>query len=179
MANYVYIATSLDGFIATPDGGVDWLDEIPNPEQSDFGYAEFMTRVDAIVMGRNTFEKVLTFGAWPYEKPVFVLSNTLKQVPDNLVDTVEIVSYGDLKTLVKQLDKRGYHHLYVDGGRTVQSFLAEDLIDELIITRVPIVLGNGIPLFGSLTRALQFEHQKTEIFNNMLVKSAYTHLREE
>ena len=95
------------------------------------------------------------------------------------MDTVEIVSNGDLKTLVKQLDKRGYHHLYVDGGRTVQSFLAEDLIDELIITRVPIVLGNGIPLFGSLTRALQFEHQKTEIFNNMLVKSAYTHLREE
>ncbi|MEM1254496.1 MAG: dihydrofolate reductase family protein [Cyanobacteria bacterium P01_H01_bin.21] len=178
MANYVYIATSLDGFIATPDGGVEWLDEIPNPDQSDFGYAEFMARVDAIMMGRNSFEKVLTFGAWPYEKPVFVLSNTLKQVPDDLVDTVEIVSNGDLKTLVEHLDKRGYHHLYIDGGRTVQSFLAEDLIDELIITRVPIVLGNGIPLFGSLTGALRFKHQKTEIFNNMLVKSAYIRLRD-
>ena len=178
MANYVYIATSLDGFIATPDGGIEWLDEIPNPDQSDFGYSEFMTRVDAIVMGRNSFEKVLTFGTWPYEKPVFVLSSTLKQVPDNLVDTVEIVSGKDLKTLVEQLDKRGYHHLYIDGGRTVQSFLAEDLIDELIITRVPIVLGNGIPLFGSLTRALRFKHQKTEIFNNMLVKSAYIRLRD-
>ena len=179
MANYVYIATSLDGFIATPDGGVGWLDEIPNPDQSDFGYGEFMARVDAIVMGRNSFEKVLTFGTWPYEKPVFVLSSTLKQVPDDLVDTVEIVSGKDLKTLVEQLDKRGYHHLYIDGGRTVQSFLAEDLIDELIITRVPIVLGDGIPLFGDLARPLRFQHQKTEIFNNMLVKNAYTRLREE
>ncbi|EKV00013.1 dihydrofolate reductase [Leptolyngbya sp. PCC 7375] len=177
MANYVYIATSLDGFIATPDGGVDWLDDIPNPDQSDFGYGEFIKRVDAILMGRNSFEKVLSFGTWPYEKLVFVLSNRLKHVPDDLVDSVEIVSGNDLKTLVGQLDKRGYHNLYIDGGRTIQSFLAEDMIDEMIITRVPVLLGDGIPLFDKLINTLQFRHNKTELFNNMLVKSAYNRIR--
>ncbi|NEZ61357.1 dihydrofolate reductase [Leptolyngbyaceae cyanobacterium CCMR0082] len=177
MANYVYIATSLDGFIATPDGGVDWLDDIPNPDQSDFGYGEFIKRIDAILMGRNSFEKVLSFGTWPYEKLVFVLSNRLKHVPDNLVDSVEIVSGNDLKTLVGQLDKRGYHNLYIDGGRTIQSFLAEDMIDEMIITRVPVLLGDGIPLFDKLINKLQFRHNKTELFNNMLVKSAYSRIR--
>lgn len=177
MANYVYIATSLDGFIATPDGGVAWLDDIPNPDQSDFGYGEFIKRVDAVLMGRNSFEKVLSFGTWPYEKLVFVLSNRLKHVPDDLVDNVEIVSGNDLKTLVGQLDKRGYHNLYIDGGRTIQSFLAEDMIDEMIITRVPVLLGDGIPLFDKLINKLQFRHNKTELFNNMLVKSAYSRIR--
>ena len=177
MANYVYIATSLDGFIATPDGGVDWLDEIPNPDQSDFGYGEFISRIDAILMGRNSFEKVLTFGFWPYKKPVFVLSNRLKNIPEDLMHTVEIVSGNDIKTVVNQLNQRGYHNLYIDGGRTIQSFLAEDMIDELIITRVPILLGDGIPLFDRLTDKLQFRHEKTEIFNNTLVKSAYSRLR--
>ena len=178
MANYVYIATSLDGFIATADGGVDWLDEIPNPDQSDFGYSEFIRHIDAIVMGRNSFKKVLTFGDWPYNKPVFVLSNTLKAVPENLVDTVEIVSGTDIKLLVHQLNKRGYQNLYIDGGRTIQSFLAEDMIDELIITRVPILLGQGIPLFGTLSNPLLFHHEKTELFHNLLVKSTYRRRRE-
>ena len=180
MANYVYIATSLDGFIATSDGGIDWLDEIPNPNQSDFGYAEFISRIDAIVMGRNSFEKVITFGFWPYdEKPVFVLSNRLQHVPQDLVDAVEIISGNDIKTVVNQLSKRGYHKLYIDGGRTIQSFLAEDMIDELTITRVPILLGNGIPLFDRLTTKLSFKHEKTEIFNNVLVKSTYSRLRQQ
>lgn len=177
MANYVYIATSLDGFIATPDGGVDWLDEIPNPDQSDFGYGEFISHIDAILMGRNSFEKVLTFGVWPYKKPVFVLSNRLKHIPENLINTVEIISGNDIKTVVNRLNERGYHNLYIDGGRTVQSFLAEDMIDELIITRVPILLGDGIPLFGRLTDKLRFRHKKTEVFNNTLVMSAYSRLR--
>ncbi|MEM7795822.1 MAG: dihydrofolate reductase family protein [Cyanobacteria bacterium P01_C01_bin.118] len=179
MANYVYIATSLDGFIATPDGGIDWLDEIPNPDQSDFGYGEFMGRVDAIVMGRNSFEKVLTFGTWPYEKPVFVLSHTLDHIPENLTDKAEIISSDKIKTLVEKLNQRGYHNLYVDGGRTIQSFLAEDLIDGMTITRVPILLGDGIPLFGKLITQLKFQHQKTELFNNTLVKSFYIRLRDD
>ncbi len=177
MANYVYIATSLDGFIATQDGGIDWLDEIPNPEQSDFGYGEFMTRIDAIVMGRNSFEKVLTFAVWPYDKPVFVLSSSLKHVPKDLVDKVEIIGNDNISTLIANLNQQGYYHLYIDGGRTIQSFLAEDLIDEMIITRVPILLGKGIPLFGNLTSALRFQHQTTEIFSNGLVKSSYIRLR--
>ena len=175
--NYVYIATSLDGFIATPDGGVDWLDEIPNPDQSDFGYAEFIKHIDAIIMGRNSFEKVLTFGVWPYEKPVFVLSNCLQNVPEELVDSAEILSGHTPRTLVNYLDGRGYHNLYVDGGHTVQTFLADDLIDEMTITRVPILLGEGIPLFGKLATQLKFQHQKTELFNNALVKSTYSRIR--
>ena len=96
MANYVYIATSLDGFIATSDGDLDWLFEIPNPQQSDYGYGKFMSNIDAIVMGRNTFEKVKTFDRWSYNKFVFVLSNSLTQVPEHLVDRAKIVS-GDIK----------------------------------------------------------------------------------
>jgi dihydrofolate reductase len=172
MANYVYIATSLDGFIATVDGGVDWLNEIPNPEQSDYGYAEFISGIDAIVMGRATFETVLTFGDWAYDKPVFVLSNSLTIVPERVTDKVEIVS-GDINKLVKQLNQQGYTNLYIDGGKVIQSFLAADLIDELIITRIPILLGDGIPLFNNLDHMLKFKHKKTEIFNNDLVKSSY------
>jgi dihydrofolate reductase len=176
MANYVYIAISLDGFIATSDGGLDWLFEIPNPEQSDFGYEEFVSGIDAIVMGRNTFKKVLTFDTWPYDKPVFVLSNTLVGVPVNVADKVEIVN-GGVRVLVGQLNKRGYRNLYVDGGSVIQSFLEEDLIDEMIITRVPILLGDGIPLFGKLTRSLKFNHKKTETLNDTLVMSYYTRIR--
>lgn len=172
MTNFVYIATSLDGFIATREGGLDWLDEIPNPEQSDYGYAEFMSSIDAVVMGRNTLEKILTLGEWPYQKPVFVLSRTLTRPPQPLSEKVEIIN-EKIKKLVADLDQRGYSNLYIDGGQVIQSFLREDLIDEMIITRVPILLGDGVPLFGPLTQRLPFKHQKTEIYNNNLIKSHY------
>lgn len=177
MAVYVYVATSLDGFIATSDGGVDWLMEIPNPDKSDYGYAEFMKGIDALVMGRNTFETVLNFGSWPYSKPVFVLSETLTEVPDSVTDKVEIIS-GPLDTLLSRLRDRGHFNLYVDGGRVIQSFLEEDLVDEMIITRVPIILGEGIPLFGRLTKRLKFEHKKTELLNEKLSKSHYARVRD-
>jgi dihydrofolate reductase len=176
MANYVYIATSLDGFIATVDGGIDWLNEIPNPDQSDYGYAEFISGIDALVMGRGTFEKVLTFGDWPYDIPVFVLSNRLTTAPEHLTDKVEIVK-GKISEVINILNQRGYSNLYIDGGKVIQSFLREDLIDELIITRIPILLGDGIPLFGKLDQILKFKHKKTETHNNMLVKSSYTRNR--
>ncbi len=173
MANYVYIATSLDGFIATSDGGLDWLYEFPNPEQSDYGYADFISKIDAIVMGRNTFEKVLTFGEWPYDQPVFLLSNSLTTLPEHILDRATIVN-GDIKKLVNQLNQQGYKNLYIDGGSVIQSFLKEDLIDEMIITLVPILLGNGFSLFGKLDRHLKFKHQKTQIYNDTLVKHYYT-----
>jgi len=176
MAVYVYVATSLDGFIAAPDGGLDWLMEIPNPDQNDYGYAEFMSGIDAIVMGRNTFEMVLTFGSWPYNKPVFVLSNSLEDVPESLAGKAEVIS-GDVQAVVSQLKQRGFLNLYADGGRVIQSFLEADLVDEMIITRAPILLGDGIPLFGSLTKRLEFGHEKTEMLNETLSKSYYTRLR--
>lgn len=173
MTNYVYIATSLDGYIATSDGGVEWLNEIPNPEQSDFGFSEFISGIDAILMGRETFEKVLSFGSWPYEKPVFVLTNSLSVIPTDLADKAHIVN-GDLRKLVRQLNKQGYKNLYIDGGKTIQNFLEDDLIDEIIIIRVPILLGNGIPLFGVLTKEKRFSHKQTKTYNNGLVQSYYT-----
>ena len=172
MSNYIFLATSLDGFIAARDGSLDWLTEIPNPENSDYGFADFMAGIDAVVMGRKTFETVLGFGEWPYAKPTFVLSSSLDGVPERLAGKVELAS-GDPHGVVAQLNKRGYYDLYVDGGQTVQRFLEADLIDEMIITRAPILLGEGIPLFGALSRRLKFRHAGTETFNGMLTKSYY------
>jgi len=175
MPYMAYIATSLDGYIARTNGDISWLNEIPNPENSDFGYSEFISKIDAIIMGRNTFEKVLEFDDWPYGRKVFVLSNTLKNVPEYLIDRVEIVS-GDLKTILEDLKKRELKNLYVDGGKTIQSFLKEDLIDEMIITTVPILLGDGIPLFGHLERDLKFKCVKVELLGD-LVKHYYERIR--
>ena len=173
MANYVYIATSLDGFFATVDGGIDWLNDIPNPEQSDYGYAEFISNIDALIMGRGSFDKVLTFDNWPYDKPVFVLSNSLKEIPEHVADKAEVTT-GDINSIVDKPYQRGYNNLYIDGGQVIQSFLKQGLIDEMIIARVPILLGDGIPLFGKLDHNLKFKHKSTEIYNNTLVKSHYT-----
>ena len=177
MTNYVYIATSLDGFIATNEGDLDWLDEIPNQEKNDFGFADFMSGIDAIVMGRKTFEKVLSFGAWPYDKPVYVLTRSKAEVPEAMENKVEFIT-GAPPEVVAQLKELGHQNLYIDGGITIQGFLEENLIDEMIITRVPILLGNGISLFGKLAQRLHFKHKNTEILNEMLVKSHYIRIRE-
>lgn len=177
MVNFVYIATSLDGFIATIDGGVDWLNEIPNPEGHDYGFTEFMKGIDALVMGRKSFEKVLSFGVWPYDKPVFVLSRSKLNIPEELADIVKITS-GSPREIVNQLAQLGYQNLYIDGGLTIQGFLDADLIDEMIITRVPILLGGGIPLFSTLSQKMQFILKKTEALNDMLVKSHYSRIRD-
>ena len=176
MAVYVYVATSLDGFIATSDGGIDWLMEIPNPNKSDFGFAEFISGIDAIVMGRSTFETVLDFGDWPYSRPVFVLSETLEEVPEHLCGKADVIK-GSLGSVLAHLRELGYLNLYVDGGRVIQSFLAEDLVDEMIITRIPILLGEGIPLFGRSAERLDFEHKKTEVLLGALTKSYYARKR--
>ena len=172
MANTVYIATSLDGYIARKDGNIDWLMEVPNPDNSDYGFSTFMKRIDGIIMGRKTFELVLDFGGWPYSKPVFILSNSMTNIPEDLKEKAKIVK-GELKEIMSSLNKKGFKNLYIDGGKTIQSFLNENLIDELIITRIPIILGSGIPLFDKMDLEIRFEHVQTEIFNNALVKSRY------
>lgn len=172
MANYVYIAASLDGFIATPDGGIEWLNDAPNPKGSDFGFSEFLARVDGILMGRSTFEKVLAFGYWPYHIPVIVLSSTLKVVPSDIDGTVHIIAGSPIEVCTR-LAAQGFKNLYIDGGRVIQSFLKEDLIDELIVTRFPKILGGGIPLFGEIGKGLEFSHLETQVIENYLVKSRY------
>lgn len=177
MANYVYIAASLDNYIAAPGGSLDWLDAIPNPQQSDYGFAEFLRGIDAVVMGRNTFEAVLGFADWPYIAPVFVLSHSLETLPEKVTGKAEII-HGEPAVVTKSLQKRGFQNLYVDGGKTIQSFLEADFIDEMVITRVPILLGNGIPLFGKLSRSLDFRLVSAERLDDTLVKSHYRRIRQ-
>jgi dihydrofolate reductase len=178
MSNTVYIATSIDGYIAREDGAIDWLMELPNPDNSDYGFSVFLDRIDGIIMGRKSFETVLEFNEWPYPKtkPIFVLSNSLDELPGGLPAKVEIVK-GQLKRIIELLTDKGMNNLYIDGGKTIQSFLKEDLIDEMIITRIPILLGSGIPLFGKNNLELKFEHVETEVHNNMLVRSKYIRKR--
>jgi dihydrofolate reductase len=171
--NIVFIGKSIDGFIAGKNGELDWLDMIPNPDKNGMGYPEFMSKIDAIVMGKNTFETVTNFDIdWPYEKHVFVLSRSLKDIPETLKEKVTLLK-GNLKDILKTIHKKGFYNLYIDGGKTVQNFLKEDLIDALIINTLPIILGDGIPLFDVLPKSLKFNHIKTEVFLNEIVQSHY------
>ena len=175
MKTTVYIGTSLDGFIARKDGSIDWLVQFANDEAIQ-AYEEFISRIDAIVIGRGTFEKVLTFPSWPYEKKVFVLSTSIKQVPEAVREKVTVLSMNPGK-LLGYLSGKGFSNIYVDGGKVIQEFLKEDLIDELIISKVPILIGSGIPLFGFLNTDLPFKHMRTEVYSNELVRSYYERKR--
>ena len=126
----MYIGTSIDGYISAPDGGLDWLSYVPIPEGDDLGFSKFMDRVDAVVMGRKTFETVLGFGAgWHYPKPGIVLSSTLKSAPEEFSGFIQIAS-GTPSEIDQLARKQGFENLYIDGGSTIQGFLSEDLIDE-------------------------------------------------
>ena len=175
MRTTVYVGTSLDGFIARKDGDIDWLVKYQNKEVHD-SYHEFISRIDAMAIGRGTYEKVLSFPEWPYEKKVFVLSSSLKQIPGTLNEKATLVAMKPA-ALLNYLSDKGYSNIYVDGGKVIQSFLKEDLIDELIITRVPELIGTGIPLFGHLDNDLQFEHIRTNLYSDGLVKSHYARKR--
>ncbi len=170
----VYIATSLDGFIARENGDLDWLPGVSGSEGGeDYGYKEFMSTVDAMVIGRHTFEKVLTFGGWPYQgTPVVVLSSRPLEFPARLAGSVDAMT-AEPAEVVKRLAERGAKHLYVDGGRTIQRFLEAGLIQQLIITRIPILIGRGLPLFGPLTRDVRLWHVETRQYPSGLVQSRY------
>ena len=178
MPNIIYIATSIDGYIAREDGNMDWLMKLPNPEKSDYGFSIFLNRLDAMIMGRKTFETILGFSQWPYVRqiPLFVLTNSLDRLPLGLPVKAEIVN-GALAGILNSLNGRGLHSIYIDGGVTIQGFLKEDLIDEMTITRIPVLLGTGIPLFDKNALELEFDHVETKIFNNMLVRSKYLRKR--
>ena len=165
----VFVGTSVDGFIARANGDLDWL---PPGGGEPHGYDEFMATVDALVIGRKTFETVLGFDEWPYgEKPVFVLSTRkLALAPPGAV--VEHMS-GDPIEIVSQLTGRGIEHIYVDGGITIQRFLRAGLIQRLVITRVPVLIGEGVPLFGPLTRDIHLTHVATRQYASGLVSSEY------
>lgn len=170
----VFIGTSLDGFIARPNGALDFL---PVGGGEPHGYNEFIASVDALVIGRNTFETVLAFPEWPYgKKRVVVLSSKpldLSKVSGGVVEQMA----GTPAEIIAKLAATGAHHLYVDGGITIQRFLRAGLVQRLIITRVPVLIGEGIPLFGSLPSDIRLRHVSTQHYPSGLVKSEYEVIR--
>ncbi len=173
MTNKVFIATSLDGYIADENNKIDWLNEIPNPNNIDCGFANFIENIDALVMGRNTFESVLGFDCeWPYTKPVFVLSNKLKTIPSELKEQVHLMS-GTPLDITTLLNQQGYINLYIDGGYTIQKYLEYNLIHEMIITVLPILLGGGTRLFASPHSTIRFNHINTQVYLDSIVQSHY------
>jgi len=169
----VFVATSLDGYIARADGSIDWLEDASAETGEDYGFRRFFSSVDTLVMGRNTFETVLSFEKWPYgDKPVAVLSSRLTKAPEDSPKSVEVMS-GSPEEVVQRLSARGAKHLYVDGGLTIQRFLQAGLIQSLTISKIPILLGSGIPLFGPLSKDVRLRHVRTQSYPSGLVQSEY------
>jgi len=167
----VFIGTSVDGFIARPDGALDFL---PAGGGEPHGYDEFIASVDALVIGRKTFETVLAFPTWPYgQKRVVVLSSRpidLSRVRGGIVEQMG----GAPAEIVSKLSAGGAQHLYVDGGITIQRFLRAGLVQRLTITRVPVLIGQGIPLFSTLPHDIRLRHVATQHYSSGLVKTEYS-----
>jgi dihydrofolate reductase len=170
----VYIGISVDGFIATTEGSVDWLmeQEEARPDE-DLGFESFLASCDCMIMGRKTLDQVVSFGEWVYEgKRVIVLSNTLKKAPSLVQGKIKIYN-GELGYLLDQLEDEGVKRIYVDGGTTIQSFLKMSRITDLTITRVPLLLGDGIPLFANIEKSIPLKHVRTDTFSNGFVQTLY------
>ena len=170
---HVFIATSLDGFIARRNDDIDWLTGFSSLGE-DHGYDTHIARMDGIIMGRGTYEKVATFDQWYYEKPVLVLSRSLDPatVPAQLTGKVEFIA----ATPAEAMDlaaSRGWNRIYADGGKLIQSFLRAGFVEDLVISRIPILLGDGIPLFGPLEQDIVLDHLETKSFPSGLVQSHY------
>ncbi len=173
----VYIATSVDGFIARPDGGIDWLDdapeELPAKGEEDYGFQAFIDTVDVLVMGSHTYEKTQEYPDWPYGSTrVVVLSSRQMEIPEKIAEHVEVMS-GTPEEIVERLGEQGADHLYIDGGITVQQFLRAGLIQRIIITRIPVLIGEGISLFGKLEKDIKLLHIETRSFDDGLAQSEY------
>ena len=170
---HVFIATSLDGFIARPDGDIGWLHALEAAGE-DHGYDAMMASVDGLIMGRKTFETALAFESWPYEKPVVVMSRSMDadRVPAALFGRVRVTRAAP-RDLMAELDRAGWRRAYVDGGAVIRSFLREGLIETLQIARIPRLIGEGLPLFGALERDIALEHVATTSFPSGLVSSLY------
>ena len=173
ISGHVFIATSLDGFIARKDGDIQWLLS-RDVAGEDHGYNAFIKNMDGIIMGKGSFEKVLTFETWHYTKPVIVLSKTLTDasIPNDLKDRVQILNLSP-QGVMNRLSELGWKKVYVDGGQVIQSFLRDRLITDLVITQVPVLIGEGRPLFGPLNEDVELKHVETKAFPSGLVQSRY------
>ena len=171
----VFIATSIDGYIARLDHSLDWLERGTPLSVEESGYEAFFRSVDALVMGRKTFDVVLGFGAWPYgTTPTIVMSRNPEacSIPTELQDRVS-TSALDAPALVERLAGEGKGRVYIDGGQVIQSFLRAGLVDDITITTIPVLIGEGLPLFSSLEGDIDLEHEKTTVLPNGAVQSTY------
>lgn len=170
---HVFIAISLDGFIARPDGDIGWLLQRDDPAE-DHGYSAFIGDKDVIVMGRGSYEKVLTLDTWPYDLPVLVLSEQLADtpVPEGLKGKLRFSNRAPKDTM-EELTEQGVHRVYVDGGRLVQSFLRDGLIADVVISTIPVLIGSGRPLFGALSEDIDLKLISSRSFPSGLVQSTY------
>ena len=164
-----FLGVSLDGFIARVNGDIDWL---PHDTGEDFGYDAFIATVDAIVLGRKSYEKVLTFDRWYYGtlRTIVLSSRPLAPAPEGA--RVERMA-GEPSEIVAALEAQGLRHLYVDGGVTVQRFIRAGLLDRLTLTWVPVLIGTGTPLFGPTGRDIALTHVETRSFPSGLVQAVY------
>ncbi len=176
MLNHVFVAISLDGYIADAQNSVEWLNAYPQPSGEDSPFQVFMHSMDAMIMGRRTFEMVHSFGQWPYTIPVWVMSKSLACLPEGYAQKVTLCS-ENIEDVLQKAQEHGFENIYIDGGRLIQSFLQKDLIDSLTLTHIPILLGGGISLFGELMQPLEFEHMHTQTLTGGLVMSGYIRKR--
>lgn len=170
---HVFIGTSLDGFIARKNHDIAWLTEYPTLGE-DHGFNAHMARVDGVIMGRGTYEVIKDMQPWYYSKPVVVLSRSLTQadIPAQIADKVEVMN-ATPEDAMQRLDERGWNAAYVDGGTVIQSFLRAGLIDDMVISRIPVLIGEGIPLFGPLEGDLMLDHVRSQAFPSGMVQSVY------
>ena len=172
----VFVGLSVDGFIAREDHSLDWLTggaEPGEPPPEDMGFQPFFDSVDALVIGRGTYDVVLGFPGWYYgAKPVYVLTSRPLELPSAPEARVEAVS-GSPRQVMERLGERGHERLYIDGGKTIQAFLAEGLIHRMVLTRVPVLIGRGIPLFGPVPGDIRLRHVDTRTFAGGAVQTEY------
>ena len=172
---YIFLAISLDGFIARNNGEIDWLEKFNSDDPNeDYGFGEFFKRMDCLVMGRKSFEKVLSFQKWPYTgKPVQVLSRTLTSLPPTVSGLAELTPKLTPREHLDHWAGLGWQRVYLDGGETARSFLECGLVKQLILTHIPIISGTGRPLFGNALPAIILKHLHTRSFASGLVQSDY------
>lgn len=178
----VFIATSADGYIASDEGGVEWLESAGDSsvdlgELADMGFNDFISGVDCLIMGRGTMQKIASFNLaqeqWPYgQLPIYVLTKSVKTVPPSLHGQVELFA-GELGELINKLEIQGFKHAYVDGGSLIRSCLNEQLINTMVITQAPILLGSGIPLFAGLKQSINLSQVKAKCYANGFVQLSY------
>ncbi len=174
---HVFIGMSVDGFIARADGDIGWLDDHSDPNE-DHGYTDFMSSMDGFVMGRATFQKVLTFEGWEPPKPLVVASRSMHEgdIPDRLADKVSVTDAAP-RLIMEALASQGWSRAYIDGGRLIRAFLSEGLIADITLTRLPVLIGEGIPLFGPVGGDIPLRHRSTRSYPSGLVQSTYDVVR--